>query len=109
MKFCDVCGNLLIVKNDKNKKFLYCRNCGKKFELQEGDTFLLTTKGNEKQKEVSVITHRESEFSITKVLCPKCQNMEDAEWTLIQTRAGDEPPTRFYRCLKCGHVWREYS
>jgi len=28
---------------------------------------------------------------------------------MIQTRAADEPPTRFYRCTKCGHTWREYA
>ncbi|MEM4865380.1 MAG: hypothetical protein QXY09_02690 [Acidilobaceae archaeon] len=27
----------------------------------------------------------------------------------MQTRAADEPPTRFYRCTKCGYTWREYA
>jgi DNA-directed RNA polymerase, subunit M/Transcription elongation factor TFIIS len=42
------------------------------------------------------------------VTCPKCGNHEAYYW-MIQTRAADEPPTRFYKCVKCGHTWREYE
>ncbi|PIO07920.1 transcription factor S, partial [Candidatus Pacearchaeota archaeon CG10_big_fil_rev_8_21_14_0_10_35_219] len=28
-------------------------------------------------------------------------------WTM-QTRAADESETKFYRCTKCDHTWREY-
>ncbi|MEM0290915.1 MAG: transcription factor S, partial [Thermoplasmata archaeon] len=31
-----------------------------------------------------------------------------AYWMLKQTRAADEPETRFYICTKCGYRWREY-
>ncbi len=44
----------------------------------------------------------------TKALCPKCGNNEAFYW-MVQTRAGDEPPTRFFKCTKCGFVWREYD
>lgn len=44
----------------------------------------------------------------TTIECPKCHNME-AEWWFLQTRSGDEPPTQFYRCTKCGHTWRQYA
>ncbi|MCD6114052.1 MAG: transcription factor S, partial [Thermoprotei archaeon] len=40
--------------------------------------------------------------------CPKCGNREAYVW-MMQTRAADEPPTRFYRCTKCGYTWREYE
>ncbi|MEM2705477.1 MAG: transcription factor S, partial [Thermoplasmata archaeon] len=39
--------------------------------------------------------------------CPKCGN-RGAYWMLKQTRAADEPETRFYICTKCGYRWREY-
>lgn len=42
------------------------------------------------------------------VVCPKCSHDEAFFW-MLQTRAADEPPTRFYRCAKCGHTWREYA
>lgn len=42
------------------------------------------------------------------VLCSKCGNDEVYFW-MLQTRAADEPPTRFYKCTRCGKVWREYE
>ncbi len=42
------------------------------------------------------------------VRCPRCGNDEVLAW-MMQTRAADEPPTRFYRCTKCGYTWREYA
>ena len=45
---------------------------------------------------------------IEKEPCSKCGNEEAYSWQR-QTRSGDEPATRFYRCVKCEHTWREYS
>lgn len=42
------------------------------------------------------------------IMCPKCQN-QGAYWHLRQTRSADEATTRFYRCTKCKHSWREYA
>jgi len=106
MKFCDKCGNAMVVANDEFGNFLFCKRCNIRYPLDEDVVF--STKLEEK-KEVVVFDSDESEFPTTGILCPKCQSMEDAEWTLQQTRAGDEPPTRFYRCKKCNWVWRDYS
>ncbi|MCW3991867.1 MAG: hypothetical protein NWE79_04105 [Candidatus Bathyarchaeota archaeon] len=27
---------------------------------------------------------------------------------MVQTRSADESPAQFYRCIECGHTWREY-
>ncbi|MBI2108536.1 transcription factor S, partial [Candidatus Woesearchaeota archaeon] len=32
-----------------------------------------------------------------------------AYFWLVQTRAGDEPETKFLRCEKCSHTWRDYD
>lgn len=40
--------------------------------------------------------------------CPKCGNDKAYYWS-VQTRAADESPTRFYKCTKCSHTWREYD
>jgi DNA-directed RNA polymerase subunit M len=40
--------------------------------------------------------------------CPQCEHSKAYFW-LQQTRAADEPPTQFFRCTKCKHVWREYK
>lgn len=39
--------------------------------------------------------------------CPACKNKKCYFWTL-QTRAGDESETKFYKCVKCKHTWRKY-
>jgi DNA-directed RNA polymerase subunit M len=43
-----------------------------------------------------------------KIICEKCGNNAAYFWTQ-QTRAADEPETRFFKCTKCKHTWREYS
>ena len=43
-----------------------------------------------------------------KAECPKCHNNEAYFWE-VQTRAADEPATKFLKCTKCKHVWRDYS
>ncbi|MBR9678469.1 MAG: transcription factor S, partial [Nanoarchaeota archaeon] len=43
----------------------------------------------------------------TKAHCPKCGNGEAYYW-LKQTRSPDEPPTTFFKCVKCKKIWREY-
>jgi len=60
---------------------------------------------------IKVVGDKESKLStlpITKIECPKCGHNE-AMWWFLQTRSGDEPPTQFYRCVKCNHTWRSYS
>ena len=39
--------------------------------------------------------------------CSKCGHGIAFYWTQ-QTRAADEPETRFFKCAKCNHTWREY-
>ena len=43
-----------------------------------------------------------------KITCPEC-GYNTAGWWLRQTRSADEAETRFYKCLDCGHTWREYD
>ena len=40
-------------------------------------------------------------------ICPKCDSTEVFS-ELRQTRASDEPETRFLTCKACKHGWREY-
>ena len=42
------------------------------------------------------------------ITCQKCGQKKVISW-MEQTRASDEPPTRFYKCLNCNNTWREYS
>jgi len=40
--------------------------------------------------------------------CPKCGNRKAYLYTK-QTRAADEPETKFLKCTKCSHQWRDYK
>ncbi|GAG32325.1 unnamed protein product [marine sediment metagenome] len=57
---------------------------------------------------LDIIDENKSNLPLADEECPKCGCPKAYYWT-VQTRAGDEPETRFYKCKKCGHVWREYS
>ncbi len=86
------------------KKFLACA-CGYKEEATE-------TIGKEivksEHKEVVVIEKDRQVHPIVAAKCPKCSNPNSYFWE-VQTRAADEPSTKFHRCTKCSHTWRDYS
>ena len=95
--FCPKCSNLMMPSQGKMK----C-SCG--YVQVEGK--LVDKKKVEKKIEVmekSVETLPE-----IKADCVKCKNNKALFWTL-QTRSSDEPETKFFKCVKCGNVWREYS
>ena len=63
----------------------------------------------EARKKVEVIEEGELEIlPKTKARCDKCGHNMAYFW-LVQTRAGDEPETKFLKCEKCGHTWRDYD
>lgn len=97
--FCPKCGSFLISKGGK----MVCSSCGPvqiEGKIKEKSTVL--------KKEVPMIKADMEVLPKTKEECPKCGHKEAFYW-MIQTRAADEAPTRFYRCVKCGHSWRAYS
>ncbi len=58
-------------------------------------------------KPVEVIEKEVETNPLTNEKCDKCGHGRAYYW-FIQTRASDEPETRFLKCEKCSHVWREY-
>ena len=109
MRFCEKCGNLLIVKRGRKSVHLVCRKCGRQYKTK-GEKITIAETMHEKKKGVVVMGKDEgvAELPTTKIMCPKCENME-AHWWMQQTRTADEPPTLFYRCKKCGYSWRSYG
>lgn len=104
--FCPKCGSILVPKKVENKKILVC-SCGYKSK----DTNQATIKETvlNKGKKVEVIEKSELEIlPKMKAECPKCGHKEAYYW-LVQTRAGDEPETKFLKCVKCEHTWRDYN
>ncbi|RLF96056.1 transcription factor S [Thermococci archaeon] len=110
MEFCPKCGGVLLPK----KGILYCRKCGFEKKIDDNSTAAIIIerkrdRGDEEGNPKGVILIEEEIATLpkAKVKCPKCGNTE-AYWWMYQTRAGDEPTTRFYRCTRCKHTWREY-
>ena len=102
MKFCPKCGLLLV---QKRKRFV-CPKCGR--STKEKVRIMSSEKMAEKTK-VGVIKEKEaSVWPVTTATCPKCGNNKAYFWE-AQMRATDEAETRFFRCTKCKHTWREYA
>ena len=101
MEFCPKCGCVLVEK----KKNFGCPRCSYtakgKIKIESSEQIQLKPK-------IGVIKDKETDvFPVTNANCPKCNNGEAYFWT-SQTRAGDEAETKFFRCTKCKHTWREY-
>lgn len=104
--FCPKCGSLLLPKKEGNKKVVVC-SCG--YKSSNVEKIKLTETVDKKEKEVEVV--EKGKMNILpkiKIECENCGNKEAFYWT-IQTRAGDEPETKFLRCTKCEHTWRDYN
>lgn len=93
--------------DDSEQRITACMDCGELLEssdevksVQEID---LNTKIQIKDEKNDIQT-----LPTTNENCLKCGHGK-AYWWMRQTRSGDEPPTRFYRCVKCENTWREYS
>ena len=103
--FCQKCGGLMLPRKEQKKSV--CSSCGHS-DSHTNISLKLSEKGNEK-KEIEVVEKNEAEMlPKLKAECGKCKNDEAYYWH-IQTRAADEPETRFNKCTKCGHTWRSYG
>lgn len=108
IKFCNKCGNLMTVEKKRTRSFLVCKS-GHKSKFK-GEKLTISEHIADQKKGIVVMGKEEgiAELPKTKIMCPKCDHME-AHWWMQQTRAADEPPTLFYRCMKCNYSWRNYG
>jgi DNA-directed RNA polymerase subunit M len=102
--FCPKCGSILRLGKAKGKKVLAC-SCG--YTRKHEPVTIKETVRKEEDK-VGVVDEEENILPKTEAHCPKCGHKTAFFWT-VQTRAGDEPETKFLRCEKCRHTWRDYS
>ena len=101
MEFCPKCGCVLV---DKNQSAV-CPRCNHKSKEK---VKIETSEKIDIKPQIGVIKEKDADvFPVTNAECSKCNHKEAYFWS-SQTRAGDEAETRFFRCTKCKHTWREY-
>lgn len=117
-EFCERCGAIMQVKEKRETVIIYvCPIC--KWEKNvlisnhnPGKFKAVELAMNVEESKVGTEIIDESKIkpkgALVDKICPKCGHSK-AYVVIMQTRAADEPPTRIYRCEKCGYTWREYS
>lgn len=115
MDFCEECGGMLVSEKTDGESIMKCRSCGEEHKEVEGDYKVTEEKEEDPMDRLNVSSEEDQETTrpTTNKECPNCsENSEDEkehEWWMEQTRASDEPPTRFYECTECGNVHKEYD
>ncbi|RMF55756.1 transcription factor S [Candidatus Woesearchaeota archaeon] len=104
MMFCPKCGSLLKPATKKGKTIMAC-SCG--FSDMDTDKAKLKEEFKEENK-IEVVEKEAEALPLVDATCEKCGHKKAYFWS-VQTRAGDEPETRFFKCEKCKHTWREYK
>ena len=102
MEFCPKCGAVLIQK----RKNAGCARCN---YASKDKITMKTSEKIDTKNDIGVISKKDNSLSLPIIIekCKKCGNDKAYFWT-IQTRAGDEAETKFFKCIKCEHTWREY-
>lgn len=111
MEFCDECGGMLVSEKKDEETVMKCRNCGETREAGDGDYTVTEEKEEDPMDRLNVSSEDDDSTTrpTTEKECPKCGGETEHEWWMEQTRSSDEPPTRFYECLECGNVHKEYD
>ena|SRR3989338_7829003 len=104
--FCPKCKGLLMPKKVDGKITIQCSSCGY-VEKKTEDMKIKEKVIKEKSKKLEIVKEEKEAYPLTDAECPKCKHKMAYFWE-VQTRAGDEPATKFLRCEKCKHTWRDY-
>ena len=92
-------------KKDKTKTFMAC-SCG--YTNKQAEILKIKEVITDNQEIETVEEEVEIHPLTDDTECPKCGHTKAHYWE-IQTRAADEPATKFLKCQKCKHIWRDYK
>jgi DNA-directed RNA polymerase subunit M len=105
MLFCPKCRSIMMPRAEGTKRVLAC-SCG--YKAEAGTITISESKKKEEPRDIAAVEKDVDVRPRTEAECPKCRHTEAFAWER-QTRAGDEPPTKFLQCTKCKHTWRDYK
>ncbi|MDP3881691.1 MAG: transcription factor S [Nanoarchaeota archaeon] len=101
MEFCEKCGGIIKVEGDKAA----CASCGVK--AKKRPKIEASEKINQQEKIEVIKEGSDNVYPLIAIECLKCGHKRGYFWT-TQTRASDEPETKFFKCEKCKYTWRKY-
>jgi len=107
MQFCDECGSMMHGQDAE----MVCSSCGERVakDTDKAADFVSTeAQSDDEIIETEEGANFEGKPTATDVTCEECGH-DEAWYTIKQTGAADEPPTRFFKCKDCGRRWRGYS
>tara|TARA_Y100000310_G_C20677877_1_gene814147 strand:- start:2195 stop:2488 length:294 start_codon:yes stop_codon:yes gene_type:complete len=97
----------MLPKKEGSKTILAC-SCGFKDKDTKSETIKEESHVEDNKLEVVSEDQDLDTLPSTEETCPKCSHGKAKFWT-VQTRAADEPETKFLKCEKCKHTWRDYN
>ena len=101
MEFCPKCGAVLIQK----RKNYGCARCN---YSSKGKIKITVSEKIEEKHEIPIVSNKDTNtHPVIEERCKECGNKKAYFWT-VQTRSSDEAETKFFKCTKCEHTWREY-
>ncbi|KAI1392333.1 transcription factor S-II-domain-containing protein [Hypoxylon trugodes] len=104
--FCPECANILTISAaaETGRNRLECRTCPYQHPIDKP----IYSRWRFKKKEREDVFGSENFSDVTATQCnnSSCSGKEAAYYQ-VQIRSADEPMTTFYKCLTCGHKWRE--
>ncbi|PLW80381.1 transcription factor S [Candidatus Woesearchaeota archaeon] len=104
MMFCPKCKSLMMPKKEGEKVLMAC-SCG--YTNKKAETTTLKEEMKETE-DIQVVSDEPDNLPLTEAECEKCGHGK-AYWWVQQTRASDEPETKFLKCEKCKYTWRDYD
>lgn len=88
---------------------MVCSSCGHTEEQDaERAAEFVSTEAQDTSDVIESEENADEGKPTAEVECDACGN-DTAWYTIKQTGAADEPPTRFFKCTECGHRWRSYN
>jgi len=109
MQFCDECGSMMLSRDG----VMVCTDESCQAETARDEALAAQFESTTAQTDADVIeteagANFEGKPTATDVVCESCGH-DEAWYTIKQTGAADEPPTRFFKCKECGRRWRGYN